>query len=588
MPRYADRLTPHLLRYIPLTAGVILDVGCGTGTLAAEYRRLNPRARIFGIETDHAAATIAAPHLDGIARTEVADHPLPFALPDGVDFILYRDVLEHLPDPWALLRVQAELLNEDGTLLLCLPNDDHWRHAERALRGLAVICPEDPTEAHLDGNPTVPSLNSRLSHAHLSHAHLPRRLSIDRMCAGLATIGLTLCAVYPIIADAADAAIFAGAMAPALQSLGIDPEAHARRSAPLGYAWCVRKAQTELMTVAASMLPPVGGVSHVRIVEPLQAMATLPSVITYLSPGGERERVDGHSPRIFVLHRPVLHGKNGLATIEALLRDDWLIVTEFDDHPDFFESMRGEGQFSFSGVHAVQTSTPTLAAVLRQRNPEVAVFPNAVRELPDPCNFKVPGCLTLFFGALNRENDWAPMMPALNAVAALVGDRLRFCVLHDRGFFDALETPHKSFTPICDYDTYMRLLGGCEISFMPLLDAPFNRAKSDLKFIEAGACRVVPLASDIVYAASIEDGRNGLLFRNAEEMRTRLMRLIVMPEVAFGLANAARAHVASERMLAYQVAPRIRWYRSLWDRREALTAALAARLGLEQDGFSQE
>ena len=113
---------------------------------------------------------------------------------------------------------------------------------------------------------------------------------------------------------------------------------------------------------------------------------------------------------------------------------------------------------------------------------------------------------------------------------------------------------------------------------MPLLDTPFNRAKSDLKFIEAGACRVVPLASDIVYSASIEDGRSGLLFRNAEEMRTRLLRLIAMPNVAQELADAARAHVAANRMLAYQIAPRVNWYRSLWDRRELLTQALTARL----------
>jgi hypothetical protein len=31
-------------------------------------------------------------------------------------------------------------------------------------------------------------------------------------------------------------------------------------------------------------------------------------------------------------------------------------------------------------------------------------------------------------------------------------------------------------------------------------------------------------------------------------------------------------------MLAYQVAPRIAWYRSLWDRREALTAAMRERV----------
>ena len=105
-------------------------------------------------------------------------------------------------------------------------------------------------------------------------------------------------------------------------------------------------------------------------------------------------------------------------------------------------------------------------------------------------------------------------------------------MVHDQGFFDALHTPHKQFTPTCDYDTYMALLGQCEISFMPLEDTPFNRAKSDLKFIEAGACRVASLASHIVYADSIEDGHTGLLFRNAEELRDRLLRLVAMPELA--------------------------------------------------------
>ena len=564
MPRDDDRLDADLLRHIPLTARVILDVGCGAATLAAAYRRLNPRARIFGIESDPVAAAIAAPHLDGIARPDVMGK-LPFDIQEGVDCILYRDVLEQAADPWSLLATQAGLLNEDGTILICLPNLDHWRHAERALRGQAANA----------GNPVSEPF---------ANPALPNWLSIDAMSENLAQIGLTLCAVYPLIADAAEAGAFVTAITPALLALGIDPEAFSHRSAPLRYVWCVRKAPLALLTVAASMLAPVGGVSHVRIVEPLQAMASDPAVIAYLSPGGDRERVDPHSPRIFVLHRPALSGKEGLATIEALLRDDWLVVTEFDDHPDFFEAMRGEDQLAFTGVHAVQTSTPALAAVLRERNPEVAVFPTAIRALPEPRNFTDPQAMTLFFGALNRENDWATLMPALNAVAATVGDRLRFCVLHDHGFFEALETPHKSFTPICDYDTYMARLGECEISFMPLLDTAFNRAKSDLKFIEAGACRVVPLASDIVYAASIEDGRTGLLFRDAEELRTRLLRLIAMPDVALELADAARAHVAASRMLAYQVAPRIDWYRSLWDRREALTEARAARLELARLG----
>jgi len=115
---------------------------------------------------------------------------------------------------------------------------------------------------------------------------------------------------------------------------------------------------------------------------------------------------------------------------------------------------------------------------------------------------------------------------------------------------------------------------------MPLGDNAFNRAKSDLKFIEAGACRVAPLASAVVYEDSIDDGVTGLLFRDAQELHARLLRMVAMPELARGIGDAARRYVAGERMLAYQVAARIAWYRSLWDRRQALTDALNARIAV--------
>jgi glycosyltransferase involved in cell wall biosynthesis len=169
-------------------------------------------------------------------------------------------------------------------------------------------------------------------------------------------------------------------------------------------------------------------------------------------------------------------------------------------------------------------------------------------------------------------------MPAINAVAAQAGARLQFQVVHDHLFFQALESPHKTFTPTCDYDTFLRILGESEMCFMPLGDTAFNRAKSDLKFIEAGACRVATLASTVVYGDSVEDGRTGLLFRDPTEFHNRLMRLVAMPELARNLGDAARLYVAEHRMLAYQVAPRIAWYRSLWARREVLEAARRARV----------
>jgi hypothetical protein len=411
----------------------------------------------------------------------------------------------------------------------------------------------------------------------LDEGHL-RWFSLESMRKGLEGLGLVPCDVHPRVFGGEHAVAFANALAPALRTLGIDPQSYADRAAPLQYVWRVCKAPQRRITIGANMLAPIGGVSHVRVVYPMRAISTDPSVIVRMGSNVEVHTPDIDMPRIFVMHRPTLAGKDAVELIQRLYKAGWLVVTEFDDHPDFFAGMQTTEQLSFRGVHAVQTSTQALAEVLSLRNPEVRVFPNAVRALPEVRNFTDPNKLTLFFGALNREPDWRPLMPMLNAVAAAVGDRLHFQVVHDQAFFDALESPNKAFTPTCDHDIYLSLLGASEISFMPLADTWFNRAKSDLKFIEAGACRVAALASHVVYGDSVQDGRTGLLFRDGEELRARLLRLIAMPDVAQRLGDSARANVAGERMLAYQVAPRIAWYRSLWDRREELERARMARV----------
>ena len=556
MPPYPDLPNPDLLDRIPLSASVVLDVGCSTGSLLANYRRFNPRARLLGIDKDPESVELAKQRLDEVAMVDVEDEPLPFALDRPIDCIIYGDVLEHLRDPWPVLQRHAEALGDDGTILICVPNLEHWSFADRLLRGVWDY-----------------ELMGLLDKTHL------RWFSLESMRRGLNAIGLYPCDVRPRVFDAKQAEAFANKLAPGLVALGVDPQTFAERSAPLQYVWRVHKQpRAPILNIISDMLEPVGGVSHVRIVYPLQALRTDISVMTQIQKAGEPVVVPGDAPRIFMLHRPSLAGARGAGRIRDLLSQNCVIVTEFDDHPDHFGMLHADDQYAFRGVHAVQTSTPALASVLRQLNPEVAVFPNTIRFLPDVRNFADPQVVTLFFGALNRENDWAPLIPTLNAVAEKAGDRLRFCVVHDQQFFDALHTPHKRFTPTCDHDTYMTLLGQCEIAFMPLNDTPFNRAKSDLKFIEAGACRVAALASGIVYGDSIEDGHTGVLFRSPDQLRDRLLRLVAMPDLARDLGNAARNYVAGERMMAYQIASRIAWYRSLWARRVELTNALYARM----------
>ena len=534
-----------LLPRIPLSARTILDVGCGDGALLAAYRAMNPTARLLGIDSEPGAAARAATHLNEVATSDAEADTLPFDVPDGIDCIIYDGILEHLRDPWALIRRHTALLSPDGIMLICVPNVEYWRFAERLLRGTW----------HRDGD-TFPAGR--------------HGFSLDSMQENLVRAGLHLCDVMTREPDGEAAATFSASLAPGLEGLGVDSGEYAKRATASHLIWRVRKEPRPRTILSGTMLDPVGGVSHVRVVYPLQAIGTDPMVTASVTNLIAMGQPDDGVARIFVLHRPALFGEQGHNTLRRLTDAGFLVVTEFDDLPDHFDMMRMGGALSFYGAHAVQTTTTAMADALRQYNPEIAVFPNAVGSLPNVTNFADLKAVTLFFGALNRQQDWAPFMPALNVVAAMAGERLKFQVVHDQAFFEALETPHKAFTPTCDYDTYLRLLGGSEISFMPLADTPFSRAKSDLKFIEAASCRTAALASSVVYGNSIEDGRTGLLFRDTVEFHAKLLRLVAMPELARDLGDAARRTVADDRMLAYQVGHRIAWYRSLWARREAL------------------
>ncbi len=548
----------NLLSRIPLSARTIILVGCGGGQLAEAYRRMNPRARLLGIEPDPLAADQAAAHLDEVAGVSLSAGRLPFRLPEGADCIIYNDVLQHLDDPAALLRRHAAILSPGGVMLIRVPNAEHWRLIQQRLQG--------------DTDDGLPGWDQHCHSGWMSQSGLPRLLR---------RAGLASCDIVPGDAAAADpdaADRFFQAMQPALSALGIDPAAYVRRASASHLIARVRRDPIRPMTLTGNMLPPVGGVSHVRVVHPLQALATDPAIATAVTNRVSTAAPGDEAPRIFILHRPSLMGESGLETLRTLARAGYLIVTEFDDHPEHFPMMRLGGDLSFLGVHALQTSTPAMAEALRRYNPELAIFPNAVVSLPEVRNFTDPDRITMFFGALNREQDWQPLMPVINAVAAQAGDRLCFQVIHDRTFFDALQTPHKSFTATCDYDTYVRILGSAEVSFMPLADNPFNRAKSDLKFIEAGACRVASLASSVVYGDSVQHGCTGLLFRDPVEFQTMLLRLVATPRLARDVADAARRYVMRHRMLAYQVAPRIAWYRALWNRRAVLEEARQARL----------
>ena len=255
-----------------------------------------------------------------------------------------------------------------------------------------------------------------------------------------------------------------------------------------------------------------------------------------------------------------------------------IFLQEVDDHPSAIGDIAARNFFSFRAVSAIQTSTKYLVNQLRQFNPHIYLFENQLAELPSARSYDGNASqVTIFFGALNRRADWEPLMPLINEAIHKHGERLRFMVVSDYGFYEALQTEAKQFISgiqsgyvFVSYDRYMAALHSSDIALLPLNDTEFNRAKSDLKFIEAAGNGAAVLAAPTVYAATVRDGETGLIYHRPKEFAQKLDLLICRADLRRRLAENAYRYVAEQRLLAGHLDDYILAYRELFDRREEL------------------
>ena len=263
-----------------------------------------------------------------------------------------------------------------------------------------------------------------------------------------------------------------------------------------------------------------------------------------------------------------------------------ILLQEFDDHPLISEEIVRENYFTFRAISTVQTSTQYLADVLREFNPHTYLFENQLASLPERRIYNMKNeRVTIFFGALNRRPDWEPLMPAINAAIRRYGDRLHFHVISDHAFYEALETEEKDFAGgvrdasiVAPYERYTAALHDADIALLPLRDTEFNRAKSDLKFIEAAGHGAVALASPTVYAETMRDGETGLIFRSPEEFAEKLDLLIERADLRRTLAEHAYRYVAEHRLLEYHLDDYISAYQEMLARREEFERDRRARI----------
>lgn len=117
---YFNNPRPEMLAFLPVNAKKVLDIGCGNGTFAKAIKERN-NAEVWGIELMEAEAETAKSILHRIFIGPCEDYIID--LPNGYfDAIYFNDVLEHLVDPYVVLKNIKKKLAPKGVIISSIPN----------------------------------------------------------------------------------------------------------------------------------------------------------------------------------------------------------------------------------------------------------------------------------------------------------------------------------------------------------------------------------------------------------------------------------------------------------------------------------
>lgn len=136
---YFDRINPDILKKIPIYSKKVLEIGCGAGALGKKILETNKRCEYYGIELSEEAVKYAI-ETNKIASIQKGDIEVgslsSFGFEKGsFDCIIYGDVLEHLTDPWRIIKEHKSFLKNNGKIIASIPNIANFSIIYQLLQG---------------------------------------------------------------------------------------------------------------------------------------------------------------------------------------------------------------------------------------------------------------------------------------------------------------------------------------------------------------------------------------------------------------------------------------------------------------------
>jgi 2-polyprenyl-3-methyl-5-hydroxy-6-metoxy-1,4-benzoquinol methylase len=138
----------EVVKEVSLEEALVADLGCGSGMMLCDVLAQRPRWKGHGLDISSAAVNYArrlAAHKGLEDRTEfhVGDISLlPFA-EQSLDLVIASEVIEHMPEPEAVISEIARVLRPGGQLILTMPLESHTPahiHALSSIEDFRALC----------------------------------------------------------------------------------------------------------------------------------------------------------------------------------------------------------------------------------------------------------------------------------------------------------------------------------------------------------------------------------------------------------------------------------------------------------------
>ena len=122
-----DQLAPDRNR-------AILEIGCAEGSTGVYAKNEGKCGLYVGVELFRSAANVAASRIDRVYTANIESFDLPEPR-ESFDVLIASEVLEHLVDPWAVLRRLRRYLRPGGLVMASSPNVAHYSVIWMLLKG---------------------------------------------------------------------------------------------------------------------------------------------------------------------------------------------------------------------------------------------------------------------------------------------------------------------------------------------------------------------------------------------------------------------------------------------------------------------